>query len=98
MRKLGIALPAMLALSGLFGSPASANIPVGAATHAVAINHTTGLAYVGADCLCGGSLVVIDTATDAVVASITTVSTPTQVAVDEERNHVFAAHSATGNV
>jgi DNA-binding beta-propeller fold protein YncE len=98
MRKLGIALPAMLALSALLGSPASANIPVGAATYAVAINHTTGLAYVGADCVCGGSLVVIDTATDTVATSITTVSTPTQIAVDEERNHVFAAHSATGNV
>ena len=98
MRKLGIALPAMLVLSTLFGSPASANIPVGAVTHAVAINHTTGLAYVGADCLCGGSLFVIDTATDTVVTAITTVSTPTQIAVDEERNHVFAAHSATGSV
>ena len=98
MRKLGIALPAMLALSALLGSPASANIPVGSATYAVAINHSTGLAYVGADCICGGSLVVIDTATDAVVTSITTVSTPTQIAVDEERNHIFAAHSATGNV
>ena len=98
MRKLGIALPAMLALSALLGSPASANIPVGAATYSVAINHTTGLAYVGADCTCGGSLVVIDTATDAVVTTITTVSTPTQIAIDEERNHVFAAHSATGSV
>jgi DNA-binding beta-propeller fold protein YncE len=98
MRKLGIALPAMLALSALLGGPASANIPVGAATHAVAINHTTGLAYVGGDCICGGSLFVIDTATDAVVTAITTVSTPTQIAIDEERNHVFAAHSATGSV
>jgi hypothetical protein len=96
MRKLGIVLPAMLALSALLGSPASANIPVGAATHAVAINHTTGLAYVGADCICGGSLVVIDTATDAVVASITTVSTPTQIAVDEERNRIFASHFTGG--
>ena len=98
MRKLGIALPAVLALSALLGSPASANIPVGAATYSVAINHTTGLAYVGADCTCGGSLVVIDTATDAVVTTITTVSTPTQIAVDEERNQIFAAHSATGSV
>lgn len=98
MRKLGIALPAMLALSALLGSPASANISVGAATYAVAINHTTGLAYVGADCTCGGSLVVINTATDAVVTTITTVSTPTQIAIDEERDHIFAAHSATGNV
>ena len=96
MRKLGIALPAMLALSALLGSPASANIPVGAATHAVAINHTTGLAYVGADCTCGGSVVVIDTATDAVVTTITTVSTPTQIAIDEERNQIFAAHFTGG--
>jgi len=96
MRKLGIALPAMLALSALLGSPASANIPVGAATHAVAINHTTGLAYVGAECPCGGSLVVIDTATDTVVTTITTVSTPTQIAVDEERNQIFAAHFTGG--
>jgi DNA-binding beta-propeller fold protein YncE len=98
MRKLGIALPAVLALSALLSSPASANIPVGAATHAVAINHTTGLAYVGADCACGGSLFVIDTATDTVVTAITTVSTPTQIAVDEERNRIFAAHAATGSV
>jgi YVTN family beta-propeller protein len=96
MRKLGIALPAMLALSALLGSPASANIPVDAATRAVAINHTTGLAYVGADCPCGGSLVVIDTATDAVVTTITTVGTPTQIAVDEERNQIFAAHFTGG--
>jgi YVTN family beta-propeller protein len=98
MRKLGIALPAMLALSALLGSPASANIPVGAATYAVAINHTTGLAYVGADCTCGGSLVVIDTATDTVVTTITTVSTPTQIAIDEERNQIFAAHFTGGGV
>jgi DNA-binding beta-propeller fold protein YncE len=98
MRKLGIALPAMLAFSVLLGSPASANIPVGAATHAVAINHTTGLAYVGAECVCGGSLVVIDTATDTVVTTITTVSTPTQIAVDEERNRIFAAHFTGGGV
>ena len=98
MRKLGIALPAMLALSTLLGSPASANIPVGTATHAVAINHTTGLAYVGAECVCGGSLVVIDTATDTVVTTITTVSTPTQIAVDEERNRIFAAHFTGGGV
>jgi DNA-binding beta-propeller fold protein YncE len=96
MRKLGIALPAVLALSALLGSPASANIPVGAGTYAVAINHTTGLAYVGADCSCGGSLVVIDTATDAVVTTITTVSTPTQIAIDEERNQIFAAHFTGG--
>ena len=96
MRKLGIALPAVLALSALLGSPASANIPVGAATHAVAINHTTGLAYVGASCTCGGSVVVIDTATDTVVTTITTASTPTQIAVDEERNQIFAAHFTGG--
>jgi len=96
MRKLGIALPTVLALSALLGSPASANIPVGAATHAVAINHTTGLAYVGADCTCGGSVIVIDTATDAVVTTITTVSTPTQIAIDEERNQIFAAHFTGG--
>jgi DNA-binding beta-propeller fold protein YncE len=98
MRKLGIALPAMLALSALLGSPASANIPVGAATHAVAINQTTGLAYVGAACICGGSVFVIDTATDTVVTAITTVSTPTQIAIDEERNQIFAAHFTGGGV
>ncbi len=98
MRKLGIALPAALALSALLGAQASASIPVGAATHAVAINHTTGLAYVGASCACGGSLVVIDTATDSVVTTITTASTPTQIAVDEERDRIFAAHFATGTI
>jgi YVTN family beta-propeller protein len=98
MRKLGIALPAVLAFSALLGSTASADIPVGAATHAVAINHTTGLAYVGAACICGGSIVVIDTATDAVVTTITTASTPTQIAVDEERNQIFAAHFDTGTI
>jgi YVTN family beta-propeller protein len=98
MRKLGIALPAVLALSALLGISASADIPVGAATHAIVINHTTGLAYVGAACSCGGSIVVIDTATDAVVTTITTASTPTQIAVDEERNQIFAAHFDTGTV
>jgi DNA-binding beta-propeller fold protein YncE len=103
MRKLGIALPAVLAFSALLSSPATANIPVDAATHAVAINHSTGLAYVGATCSCGGSLFVNDTATDTVIgAPITTVSTPMQIAVDEERNRIFAAHFTgsvvTGNV
>ncbi|HKY50859.1 MAG TPA: hypothetical protein VJP45_06355, partial [Candidatus Limnocylindria bacterium] len=98
MRILRIAPAAVLA-TALVGSPAAgANIPVGANTHAVAINHATGLAYVGADCACGGSLVVIDTATDTVLTTITTPSTPTQIAVDEERNQIFAAHAATGSV
>jgi DNA-binding beta-propeller fold protein YncE len=96
MRKLGIVLSAALALSALLGTPARADIPVGAATHAVAINHVTGLAYVGANCVCGGSLVVINTATDAIAATITTASTPTQIAVDEERNRIFAAHFTGG--